>query len=234
MVDVLRTQSEHLALAESAAQTDYDGDPVPLVDGIADPQCRSHRPRVAPLPRRLGPPHRFCVHGVARNALVVDGRFQDGGKLGQDAALVVDRRDCRLQVGYERTQIRCGDTPERKLAQVRDDMETRSTLLTVLGFRSTSSTWRPVRRDIVGQRDGPIARVYKLASLLVCGCTAKPSLGVLQHIKGSVSHARYTSDLVPLALTVASGFLPSPSDRVLLLFEPTILDVAGQTGFLSS
>lgn len=75
--DALRTQSEHLALAESAAQTDYDGDPVPLVDGI---------------------------------------------------------------------------------------METRSTLLTVLGFRSTSSTWRPVRRDIAGRRDGPIVRVYKLAS----------------------------------------------------------------------
>ncbi|MFC8795402.1 hypothetical protein [Streptomyces cinereoruber] len=90
VVDVLRTEPEDLPLAESAPQADYDGDPVPLTDGIADSQCRVHRPRVAPLPWRLGPPHGFRVHGVAREALVVDGRFQDGGKLGQDAALVVD------------------------------------------------------------------------------------------------------------------------------------------------
>ncbi|MFE7414787.1 hypothetical protein ACFU5W_30700 [Streptomyces laurentii] len=90
MVDALGTEPEDLPLTKPTPQADHDGDPVPLVDGITDAQRRSHRPRVTPLPWRLGPPHRFRVHGVAREALVVDGRFQDGGKLGQDAALVVD------------------------------------------------------------------------------------------------------------------------------------------------
>lgn len=90
VVDVLRPQPEDLASAESAPQADYDGDPVPLADDIANPQGRINRPRVALPPWRLGPPHRFRVHRVAREALPVDGSFQSGGKLGQDAALVVE------------------------------------------------------------------------------------------------------------------------------------------------
>lgn len=93
VVDVLRAQPKHLALTEPASQADYDGYPVSWADDVADSQRRLQPPRVASLLRRLWPPHGLRTHGVPGEPLVVASRFQNGGELGQNAALVVDRGD---------------------------------------------------------------------------------------------------------------------------------------------
>jgi hypothetical protein len=116
---------------------------------------------------------------------------------------------------------------------VRDDVKARSPLLVVLGLRNTPSARRPLRRNVFGQRDGSVARIYELAPLLVRRCPAKPRLGGLQDVEGSVPHPRYTGDLISLPFAVASGFVPFPGARVLLLLDPTVFYVAGYVSVLS-
>jgi hypothetical protein len=153
----------------------YDGYPVSRADHVADSQRPLQRPSLASLLWRFGPPHGLRVHGVAGKPLVIDGRLQNGGQLGQDAAPIVDRGDSGLQLRYVRAQIRCRDVPEREFAEVRNDVKAYSALLVVLSLRNTASARRPVHRDAFGQRDGSITRVHELAPLLVGGCPTKPN-----------------------------------------------------------
>jgi hypothetical protein len=89
-----------------------------------------------------------------------------------------------------------------------------------------------MRGDVFGKRDGSIARVHEFPALLIRGCPTKPRLGILQGVEGAVPDSGYAGDLVPLPLAVASGSFPPPRDRVLLLLDPAVFDVAGQVSLL--